>query len=36
MGQAAKRKGVALGPIDKNFQKEKQEEIDLTIAFFFY
>ena len=34
--QAAKRKAISLGPMDKIFQKEKQEELDLTIAFFFY
>ena len=33
-GQAAKRKATALGPVDKIFQKEKREELDLTIAFF--
>eukprot|EP00253_Pinus_taeda_P035917 PITA_35917 len=35
-GQAAKRRAITLGPMDKIFQKEKQEELDLTIAFFFY
>lgn len=34
-GQAAKRKAISLGPMDKIFQKEKWEELDLTIAFFF-
>ena len=34
-GQAAKRKATALGPMDKIFQKEKREDLDLTIAFFF-
>eukprot|EP00253_Pinus_taeda_P018342 PITA_18342 len=34
--QAAKRKVVALGPMDKILQKEKWEELDLTVAFFFY
>ena len=27
---------MALGPMDKIFQKERQEELDLTISFFFY
>ena len=35
-GELAKRKATALGPMDKIFQKEKREELDLTIAFFFY
>ena len=34
--QAAKRRESTLGPMDKIFQKEKWEELDLTIAFFFY
>lgn len=33
-GQATKRKVMALDPMDKIFQKEKREELDLTIAFF--
>eukprot|EP00253_Pinus_taeda_P032925 PITA_32925 len=33
-GQASKRR--VLGPMDKIFQKERREELDLTIAFFFY
>ena len=33
-GQAAKRKVIALVPMDKIFQKEKWEELDLTIFFF--
>ena len=33
-GQAAKRR--ALSPMDKIFQKKRWEELDLTIAFFFY
>ena len=36
MAQAAKIKATTLGPMDKIFQKEKREELDLTIAFFFY
>ena len=36
VGQATKRKAVALGPMDKIFQKEKRDELDLTIVFFFY
>jgi len=35
-GELAKRKATAVGPMDKIFQKEKREELDLTIAFFFY
>eukprot|EP00253_Pinus_taeda_P034875 PITA_34875 len=35
-GQAAKRREITLGPMDKIFQKEKRKELDLTIAFFFY
>eukprot|EP00253_Pinus_taeda_P010810 PITA_10810 len=35
-GQAAKRRAIALGPMDKIFQKERREELDLTITFFFY
>ena len=34
--QSAKRKTTTVGPMDKIFQKEKREELDLTIAFFFY
>jgi len=33
-GQATKRKAISLGPMDKIFQKEKREELDLAIAFF--
>jgi len=36
VGQATKRKATTLGPMDKIFKKEKREELDLTIAFFFY
>lgn len=35
-GQAVKRGEISLGLMDKIFQKEKREELDLTIAFFFY
>eukprot|EP00253_Pinus_taeda_P032931 PITA_32931 len=31
----AKRRATALGPMDKIFQKERREELDLTIAFFY-
>ena len=34
-GELAKRKATVVGPMDKIFQKEKREELDLTIAFFF-
>ena len=33
-GELAKRKATAVGPMDNIFQKEKREELDLTIAFF--
>jgi len=33
--RATKRKAMALGPVDKIFQKVKREELDLTIAFLF-
>jgi hypothetical protein len=31
-----KRAASTLGPMDKIFQQEKRDEVDLTIAFFFY
>jgi hypothetical protein len=33
--QQARKRGAA-GPMDKIFQREKREEVDLTIGFFFY
>ena len=35
-GQAAKRRALSLGPMDKIFQQERREKLAITIAFFFY
>jgi hypothetical protein len=35
-GSAATRKRPAMGPMDKIFQQERRDELDLTIGFFFY
>jgi hypothetical protein len=35
-GSATRRKRHAMGPMDKIFQQERRDELDLTIGFFFY
>jgi hypothetical protein len=35
-GSATRRKRLAMGPMDKIFQQERRDELDLTIGFFFY
>jgi hypothetical protein len=35
-GSATTRKRPAMGPMDKIFQQERRDELDLTIGFFFY
>jgi hypothetical protein len=35
-GSATTRKRHAMGPMDKIFQQERRDELDLTIGFFFY
>jgi hypothetical protein len=34
-GSATTRKRSAMGPMDKAFQQERRNELDLTIVFFF-
>jgi len=34
-GTATTRKRPAMGPMDKIFQQERRDELDLTIGFFF-
>jgi hypothetical protein len=34
-GSAVTKKRPAMGPMDKIFQQEKRDELDLTIGFFF-